>query len=177
MGLYVNAWGIVRWRRPGKKGFVALSGLGTMLAATLLRITLSAPQPERRLRIGFQNSPPYHFPDAEGRPSGPAVDLIRVAAQAEKIELEWTFAPQGPEEALRSGAVDLWPLMADLPERHRFQYISAPWARLSYALIIPAAQPTPGPTDLVGKTLAVMARIDSDSRTARKFFPGVRLLG
>ena len=110
MGLYVNAWGIVRWRRPGKKGFVALSGLGTMLAATLLRITLSAPQPERRLRIGFQNSPPYHFPDAEGRPSGPAVDLIRVAAQAEKIELEWTFAPQGPEEALRSGGR---PLAAD----------------------------------------------------------------
>src|SRR5674476_1366749 len=32
------------------------------------------------LKIGFQNSPPYHFPDAAGGPAGPAVDLLRAAA-------------------------------------------------------------------------------------------------
>ena len=54
------------------------------------------------LKIGFQNSPPYHFPDAAGGPAGPAVDLLRAAAAREGIPLEWVFAPDGPEKALVS---------------------------------------------------------------------------
>ena len=59
------------------------------------------------LKIGFQNSPPYHFPDAAGRAAGPAVDLMRAAAAREGIRLDWVFAPDGPEKALVSGQVDL----------------------------------------------------------------------
>jgi hypothetical protein len=74
----------------------------------------------RAFRVGFQTSPPYHFPNSEGRPSGPAVALVQTAADQADIRLEWVFSPKGPEESLRNGSVDLWPLMADLPERHKF---------------------------------------------------------
>src|ERR1035441_7610710 len=82
---------------------------------------------KRRLRIGFQNAAPYHFPDSTGQASGPAVEIVRTAAERRKIKLEWVFSPQGPEKALASGAVDLWPIVGDLPERRPLLYISPPW--------------------------------------------------
>jgi len=133
--------------------------------------------PRQVLRIGFQSSPPYHFPDAAGSPSGPAVAVIQAAADRAGVQLQWVFSPSGPEDALRSGRVDLWPLLADLPERHKFLYISKPWARLSYAMVFPADSPVPTAQNLAGKTMSLMANISSDQRTARAFFPGTHLSG
>src|SRR5271169_5895877 len=73
--------------------------------------------PDRPLRVAFQNSPPYHFPDANGNPTGPAVDVLKEAARRQNIRLEWRYSIEGPERALSSGAVDLWPIVGDLPER------------------------------------------------------------
>ncbi|HTS65427.1 MAG TPA: response regulator [Candidatus Acidoferrales bacterium] len=159
------------WRRwNGRAGYVA-AGLA-VLGITGLAIWGLVPSTPARLplRIGFQNSPPYHFPDAHGQPSGPAVDVISVAARHEGITLKWVWGAEGPEEALKSGLADLWPLMADIPERRRFLYISQPWARLSYALVVPASLPDPA-ASLAGTPVAVTAKISSDARTARKFFP------
>src|SRR5674476_509887 len=128
------------------------------------------------LKIGFQNSPPYHFPDAAGGPAGPAVDLLRAAAAREGIPLEWVFAPDGPEKALVSGQVDLWPLMAYLPERRKFLYITAPWSRMGYAMVFPRALDIRQPSDLAGKTVAATLYISSDRHTADKFFPNSPLL-
>src|SRR5690349_16948400 len=133
--------------------------------------------PRQVLRIGFQSSPPYHFPDAAGSPSGPAVAVIQAAAGRAGVQLQWVFSPSGPEDALRSGRVDLWPLLADLPERHKFLYISRPWARLSYAMVFPADAPVPTAQNLAGKTMSLMANISSDQRTASAFFPGTHLRG
>ena len=130
----------------------------------------------RTLRIGFQNSPPYHFPDANGQASGPAVEIVRTAAARRKIKLDWVFSPQGPERALASGAVDLWPIVGDLPERHALLYISAPWTRMSYALVVPAQVPEKGAADLKGKKLAAVSRISSDARIARQYFPGATVI-
>ncbi|MCX6633295.1 MAG: ATP-binding protein [Candidatus Solibacter sp.] len=129
------------------------------------------------LRIGFQNSPPYQFPDAAGQPAGPAVDLIRAAAAREGIRLDWVFAPEGPEKALVSGQADLWPLMADLPERRKLVYISAPWSRMGYAIVFPRVLDIRRPADLAGKTVAATLHISSDGRTASRFFRDSPLLG
>ncbi len=129
------------------------------------------------LRIGFQNAPPYHFPDAAGRPAGPAVELIRAAAARESIRLDWVWAPEGPEKALVSGQVDLWPLMADLPGRRKLVYITAPWSRMGYTIVCSRALNIRGPADFAGKTVAAALHISSDSRTAKKFFPNSRLFG
>src|SRR5689334_1987541 len=80
------------------------------------------------LRIGYRNTPPYHFPGKDGSATGPAVDLIRIAAQRRGIKLAWRYSPEGPEQALASGAVDLWPILVDRPERRQFLYITSPWA-------------------------------------------------
>ena len=120
------------------------------------------------LRIGFQNSPPYHFPDAAGKPSGPAVDLLNIAAERAGLRLQWVFSPRGPEQSLTSGSVDLWPLVADLPERHGLIYISQPWSRMQYALLTPDSYHRGDPIP----RLSVISRISSDSRIARRLFSG-----
>ena len=130
---------------------------------------------QRTLRIGFQNSHPYHFPDSQNHPTGPAVEIMMVAAQSLGIQLEWVFSPEGVEAALSSGKVDLWPLIADLEERRQLLYVSAPWARLTYAIVYAPAAPVATP-DVTGGTLAVLSRISSDARIARQYFPGVTVV-
>src|ERR1035438_5204097 len=129
------------------------------------------------LKIGFQNSPPFQFPDSAGLPAGPAVELIRAAAVREGIRLEWVWAPDGPEKALVSGQADLWPLLVDLPERRKFLYITAPYLRMRYAFVFPRALDIRQPSDLAGKTVAATLHVGSASRTAHKFFPNSQLLG
>ena len=121
------------------------------------------------LRVGFQNSPPYHFSDSQGNPTGPSVEILKVAARRQGIVLEWVFSPEGPEKALSSGAVDLWPVTADLPERRGFLYVSAPWAKMTYAMVYPEWMQVNRPEDLAGKTVAV-TKISSDGRMAKQFF-------
>jgi signal transduction histidine kinase/DNA-binding response OmpR family regulator len=123
----------------------------------------------RTLRIGFQNSAPYHFPDAQGNPSGPVVDIIREAARRKNIHLQWVFSPQGPEVALSSGSLDLWPILGDLPERRRILYISAPWTKMTYALVAGQGLHLQRPEDLGRRPLAV-AKINLDMLLARQYF-------
>src|SRR5690348_1741847 len=93
-------------------GLVAIAGAGVYTFHPWRAV-------DRTLRIGFQISPPYHFPDAQGNPTGPVVEIVRLAARRRNVQLQWVFSPEGPEKALASGAVDLWPMIADLPERDR----------------------------------------------------------
>lgn len=141
--------------------------LAAAIAGLIAWIALSPVHVGGAVRIGFQNAPPYHFPDTSGNPSGPTVELMEVAARRADLHLQWIFSPHGPEEALTSGSVDLWPLIADLPERRGIVYISKPWARLSYSLV---AQEGYRSSATIA-TLAVFSRISADVRTARRLFP------
>jgi PAS domain S-box-containing protein len=144
---------------------IALTAIGTSLVLWFQR---SAPI-KRTLRIGFQNSAPYHFPDANGNPSGPVVDVIREAARRTNIHLQWIWSPEGPDKALSSGTVDLWPIMGDLPERRRILYISAPWTVMTYALVADRDLHLKRLEDFGNRSLAV-AKINIDSRLGRQFF-------
>ena len=130
----------------------------------------------RTLKIGFHNSPPYQFPDAHGNPTGPAVDLINAAAERSRIRLEWVWSPAGPEEMLKTGKVDLWPVVVDLPERHSIFYVTSPWAKLSYSILAPKSSQIVRPADVGGKTLAATTGVSTDRRMARKYFPGAVVL-
>jgi signal transduction histidine kinase/DNA-binding response OmpR family regulator len=153
------------------------AGVLTALAIAGVCLVTRESTVNRTLRIGFQNSPPYHFPDSTGQASGPAVEIVRTAAKSRKIRLQWVFSPQGPEQALASGAVDLWPIVGDLPERRALLYISPPWTRMSYALVVPQGVPESSAADLKGKKLAAVTRISSDARIARQYFKGATLIG
>jgi len=128
------------------------------------------------LRIGYRNTPPYHFPGKDGSATGPAVDLIRIAAQRRGIKLAWRYSPEGPEQALAGGAVDLWPILVDRPERRQFLYITSPWAHESYYIVHPELLHVTGAGDLLGKTVAAVTSISNDSRIASQFFARSKLL-
>ncbi len=156
-----------RWR--GRWSAVVLAAI--IIAAAVFLILRFQPslRVDRTVRIGFQNSAPYHFPDASGNPSGPAVEILREAARRKSVRLQWVFSPQGPEAALQSGAVDLWPILGDLPERRRILYITAPWTKMTYALVVPETLHLERPENLGTRALAV-AKINLDSRLARQYF-------
>ncbi len=150
-------------------GFAALAALG---------LSLSFPRTatERALTIGFENSPPYYFPDPHGKPTGPVVEIVRTAAESLGIPLSWVFSVQGSERSLTSGMVDLWPLFADLPERHKAFQVSTPWAKISYELIFPESAPFPAKEQVQGKRLAVATRLSSDARMAEQLLKGTQVV-
>ncbi|MGO9257564.1 MAG: response regulator [Bryobacteraceae bacterium] len=155
--------------------FLALAGAAALAA---LGLSLSFPRAatERPLTIGFQNSPPYHFPDAQGNPTGPVVEIVKTAAESLGIPLRWVFSAQGPEVSLTSGAVDLWPVFADLPERRKAFQVSTPWAKISYELVFPESAPIPDKEQVQGKRLAVATRISSDARMAGRLLKGAQVV-
>jgi len=119
-------------------------------------------------RIGFQEAPPYQIAKPDGSPAGPAIDIVSEAARRQGILLEWIHAPEGPQPALVSGRIDLWPLLADLPERRARLYVTEPWRTTHFW----AARRAGGPPleDAPGRVVAHGKRTPS-VRTAGKFFP------
>ena len=90
--------------------------------------------------------------------------------------MEWVWSPAGPDEMLRTGKVDLWPVVVDLPERHSIFYVTSPWAKLSYSILAPKSSQIVRPADVGGKTLAATTDVSTDGRMARKYFPGAVVL-
>ena len=105
-----------RSRRAAKRA----AAVGLVCAYFVFAAYAGSGGSDRTFKVGFQNSPPYHFPDANGNPTGPAVDVFKEAARRRNVRLEWRYSPEGPEKALSSGAVDFWPIVGDLPERQPF---------------------------------------------------------
>jgi signal transduction histidine kinase/CheY-like chemotaxis protein len=62
------------------------------------------------------------------------------------VRLQWMHCPEGPDLALRTGKVDLWPLMGERPERKKTCHISIPWFTSEHCMV--AVRPLP--RDLIG---------------------------
>ena len=78
-------------------------------------------------KIGYHQNPPYQMRGPDGRPAGLAVEAVKSAARRLGLRLEWVFDETPGFQVLRNRSVELWPLMADVPERRTFAYISDPW--------------------------------------------------
>ncbi len=161
------------WGRPLLRTVLAALAATSLLLSLAIYLFSSHNNVERTLKIGFQDSAPYHFPNADGRASGPVVEILQEAADRTRLRLEWVFSPQGPERALSSGAVDLWPIMGDIAERRRIMYISRPWATMVYVVVAPISLKLQRPEDFGARSLAV-SRIALDSRLARQYFPDAK---
>jgi signal transduction histidine kinase/CheY-like chemotaxis protein len=125
--------------------------------------------------MGFEQSPPDQFVDSRGGPAGPAVEVVREAARRAGIKLEWVHSPEGPEAAMQSGKVDLWPLFGDLPDRKGRFYVSVPWSLRKFWLLTPASSGLKSFEDAAGKTVLVVYP-GTQERVARLFLPHVRTL-
>jgi signal transduction histidine kinase/ActR/RegA family two-component response regulator len=99
---------------------------------------------DRVYRIGYALNPPYQIRDPAGRPAGFAVDMVKRAAERAHIKLEWVFDPSSTADTLRRGQVDLWPVLADVPERRSWAYVTDTWMMSDHYLLTAGTAPAPG---------------------------------
>ena len=107
----------------------------------------------RLYKIGFENDPPFHFPDENGKANGLIVDIVSEAARRGGIRLQWIYEPRSSDAALRSGSVDLWPLITIRPERRAFIHITEPYRESEACLVVRAERPYRSLRDLDGLSL------------------------
>lgn len=76
------------------------------------------------LRVDLRDRPPEMW-SIDGRPTGPLVKVLEVAAERAGLQLEWRYAPFARSLAdLREGRIDVAPRVLPDPERdHYLQYL------------------------------------------------------
>src|SRR5215510_576961 len=130
---------ISSWLRRGTATFVpaaVVAGLALWYCTARL-----PPMPQRPLRIGFEPNPPVQIRTDCGF-TGLAVETVNEAAKRAGVRLKWVETGTSSDEAFQKGLVDLWPLMADLPERRKRVHLSEPWLHSSHILLLRAGSPS-----------------------------------
>jgi PAS domain S-box-containing protein len=132
-------------------------------------------------RIGWDPDPPEQVAAGTGEPTGLAVELVKEAARRRGIGLRWVRHHEGSETALRTGAVDLWPLITITPERLKVIHISAPYLDAVTSFVIRRDSGLRTVEDLAGKAVGYVAVprpgsivIPINLRLASQFAPEAR---
>jgi signal transduction histidine kinase/CheY-like chemotaxis protein len=116
----------------------AIVALGA--AAASIFIWASQRHSAPMLRAGTRNNS-LSSVNAAGRIDVLAVDVLTEAARRLGISLQWVNCPEGPDQALRTNKVDLWPLMMSLPQRKRQFHITEPWLASERCLVTKGEPP------------------------------------
>jgi two-component system cell cycle sensor histidine kinase/response regulator CckA len=124
----------------------------------------------RVYRIGWMISPPFEVAGPDGGAAGIAVDLVNLAARRRGIQITWVRWPQSSESALRTGSVDLWPLITVTPERLKVLHISEPYLRHEHCLLVRDDAPTSKPAELATAKIG-MANPSIDRHNLAKVLP------
>jgi PAS domain S-box-containing protein len=130
------------------------------------------PIPQRPLRIGFENLPPDAIRTDSGF-AGPTIEIVSEAAKRAGIALHWVETGTSSDEAFRRGLVDLWPLMADLPDRRKRLHITRPWLHRSHLLLLRVDS---APPDRRFSGRIAHFRMPLYSRLVREGFPEAQLV-
>jgi PAS domain-containing protein len=67
--------------------------------------------------------------------AGLAVEMVSQAAERAGVQLRWVETGTSSDEAFEKGLVDLWPLMADLPDRRKRIHFTRPWLHSNFSLL------------------------------------------
>jgi ABC-type amino acid transport substrate-binding protein len=100
--------------------------------------------------------------------------VIREAAIRSGLSLEWVLVPAGPDQALAKGTVDLWPIVASLPEREGLFHITQPYAQVTYWLIAKQASGIDHASSTRGKRIGYTTGVTQTM--AKKSFPEATLI-
>jgi PAS domain S-box-containing protein len=158
------------------KNLIVLSTLGVGLIVIVAFIFAARPvNHDRTYVIGWVASPPDEVPTESGEPTGFSVELVREAARRRQIRLKWVEHPESSEAALRSKAVDLWPMMIITEERKKFFYLTDPYQEDEYALYVNEKSAFMKATDFKGQTISSES-IPIDLKLLREYFPESLLL-
>jgi PAS domain S-box-containing protein len=157
------------WRRRGSI-FLAAGLIG---AALYWFLAFHQPTiPRRALRIGFESAPPVQVRTGSGF-TGLAVDIVNEAAKRAGISLHWVETGTSSEEAFRRGLVDLWPIMADLPDRRKRVHITRPYLHTTHTLVLRAGSAAP---DRTFSGRLALFRMPLHIRLASEAFPKAQLV-
>jgi diguanylate cyclase (GGDEF)-like protein/PAS domain S-box-containing protein len=127
------------------------------------------------VRIGINNSPPYVIIARDGSYSGFTVEVLSEAARRRGMAIQWVVVPEGPDFALKSGKVDVWHLLTDLPERRRWAYYTDPWMRTQFVLAVRENGAVKSVGDAAGRRVSY-TNTPLQGRNARTFLPQSSLM-
>jgi PAS domain S-box-containing protein len=156
--------------RRASGGFAA-AGAAVVLLFWYFEIRLP-PIPQRPLRIGFEPNPPVQIRSDSGF-SGVAVETVNEAAKRAGVHLQWVETGTSSDEAFQKGLVDLWPLMADLPDRRKHVHFTRRWLHSSHALLLRAGSASPDP-EFTGRI--ALFKMPLHVRLLRRKFSGAQLV-
>jgi signal transduction histidine kinase/CheY-like chemotaxis protein len=125
-------------------------------------------------RVGYVDTPPYNTIAPDGSPTGPYIDIFAEACRRLRIPIQWVYAPEGAEIGLKSGKVDLWTSLGDLPERRKIFYISEPWSTFGTWLATLQSSGIRTAEDTAGRSIS-HPNLSLFSRLASSRFPRARL--
>ena len=117
-------------------------------------------------RIGYQTDPPYQTIRPDGSVEGLGPQVVNEASRRLGISLRWIHCPEGPDHALASRKVDLWPLLTERPERKGKVHISIPWFTSTHCLV----SLRPLPADLAELRIST-GNIPVNMREVRENYP------
>ena len=126
---------------PGPiRRFYALAAIA-VVCATLASFYVWRPHDHSQIvfRAGIRNNSLSTSLSPEGRVDALAVEVLATAARRLGIHLSWVDCPEGPDQALRSKKVDLWPVVMALPERKSQFHITQPWLAGERSLVTKGA--------------------------------------
>ncbi len=125
-----------------RRNAVIASATLLLAAAVGVRPWLSRPRADAVYRIGYEHNPPNMVVGANGELSGLAIETVREAARRAGIRLQWVRY-EGPGNPLAEGALELWPLMADVPGRRPKIHFTDPWLQTHYMVLYRAGGAAP----------------------------------
>jgi PAS domain S-box-containing protein len=126
-------------------------------------------------RIGWESVPPYQVASDTGEPTGLAIDIVKKAAARRGIALQWVYRPDSSDSALRSGEVDLWPIMGILQERKGHIHLTEPYMESEYLFLVPAQSRFVKASELAHATVSCTA-LPLNEMYLRPLFPDIRLI-
>ena len=123
-------------------------------------------------RIGYGNQPELFRPEVSGQPSGFAVRLMQEASRRAGVKLEWVYAPEGADEALLNGRVDIWPYLHNKDYLRPTVHFTRPYLASEYsALHLETTAPAGGKGPRVAIPMGQFHRY-----VGGRLFPGAELL-
>jgi hypothetical protein len=153
-----------------KAAWLALSVVAFLVIVALLSIVRTTPE-NRKYIIGWEVDPPDQVATATEEPTGFAVELVREAARRRGIRLKWVQHPESSESALRSKAVDLWPMMTVTEDRKNFLHLTDPYQENEFGLLVDAKSAFTKPDDLQHQTISYDG-MPFNGRLLREHYPG-----
>ena len=156
--------------RIRKAPWLALLVVALLLIVALLPLFRITPQ-NRTYIIGWDVDPPDQVATNSGEPTGFAVELVREAAKRRGIRLRWVLHLESSEAALRSKAVDLWPMMVITKDRKQILHLTDPYQENQYGLFVDAKSAFTKTGDLKQRTISYDG-MPFNGRLLRLHFPG-----